>query len=92
MTIIYIYNIIYIYISYIIYIYHIIYIYIEHKNTSSSKCRKMTLDVFNFQQRCLYIAVTTDAIRGEYKPFLRLVTAFVPTKIGAQILLDQLKI
>ena len=30
--------------------------------------------------------------RGEYRPFLRSVTAFWRTKIGAQILLDQLKI
>ena len=31
-------------------------------------------------------------ITGEYRPFLRLVIAFRRTKIGAQILLDQLKI
>ena len=30
--------------------------------------------------------------RGEYRPFLRSVTAFGRTKIGAQILIDQLKI
>ena len=30
--------------------------------------------------------------RGEYKSFLRLVTAFERTKIGAQILIDQLKV
>ena len=30
--------------------------------------------------------------RGEYRPFLRSVTAFGSTKIGAQILIDQLKI
>ena len=29
--------------------------------------------------------------RGEYRPFLRLMTAFGHTKISAQILIDQLK-
>ena len=32
------------------------------------------------------------SVRGEYRPFLRSVTAFGRTKIGAQILIDQLKI
>ena len=33
-----------------------------------------------------------NIIRGEYRPFLRSVTAFGRTKIGAQILINQLKI
>ena len=33
-----------------------------------------------------------DIIRGEYRPFVRSVTAFGRTKIGAQTLIDQLTI
>ena len=37
-------------------------------------------------------SIPPPPITGEYRPFLRSVIAFGRTKIGAQILLDQLKI
>ena len=53
--------------------------------------RSMDLTDFN----CNYVNKLLEKIskdRGEYRPYLRSVTAFGCTKIGTQILIDQLKI
>ena len=53
---------------------------------------KATRFSFIFLSIHQYILSKLSIIRGEYRLFFRLVTAFEHTKIGAQILIDQLKI